>query len=361
MAPSNLRDPHADAGTLVSASSSTAAPRSLRKILTPYATPDARRATIQLLNTALPFFALMAVMFCGLDHHVWVALLLCVPAAAFLVRLFAIQHDCGHGSLFKSRWANDLFGRALGVLTLTPYMFWRRDHAMHHANSGNLHRRGVGDVKTLTVREYLSQSAWRRLLYRLYRHPLVLFGLGPSYQFVLRHRIPIGHPLRQRKMWISILGTNAVLAIMVVATILVVGLGPFVLGYFPVIVGAASVGVWLFYVQHQFEKAYWEAEPRWDFHAAALEGSSFYDLPGMLHWVTGNIGFHHIHHLSSKVPNYRLRDCFEQNPELRTANRLSLRASLRCPRLALWDEDARKMVTFAAVRRVRHDARKPGL
>jgi omega-6 fatty acid desaturase (delta-12 desaturase) len=301
----------------------------------------------QLLNTGLPFLALVAVLFYGAGRCGWAVLPLAVPAAALLVRLFMIQHDCGHGSFFKSRRANDLLGRTLGVLTLTPYAFWRRSHAIHHATSGNLGRRGIGDITTLTVREYLALPAWRRLLYRIYRHPLVLFGVGPTYLFVCRHRIPRGSPFARRQSWASILGTDAAIAAVLFMLVLTVGTRSFLLGYLPMILLASSMGVWLFYIQHQFVDTYWAAEADWDFHTAALQGSSFYDLPGLLHWLTGYIGFHHIHHLSSKVPNYHLRACFEQNPEFREAvKRVTLLDSLRCPRLALWDEEQHALVPF---------------
>jgi acyl-lipid omega-6 desaturase (Delta-12 desaturase) len=331
---------------------STAAPRPWREIIAPYARPSGRHATTQLLNTGLPFLAIMAALFCGLDHGIWATLLLAVPAAAFVVRLFIIQHDCGHHSFFKSRRANDLLGRAIGVFTLTPYNFWRRSHALHHATSGNLDRRGIGDVTTLTVREYLSRPTWRRLVYRLYRHPLVMFGIGPAYQFFIRHRIPTGSPRRQRQNWVSILGTNALLAVVVAIVALTIGFRPLLLGYMPVMLIAASIGVWLFYVQHQFENTYWASDAEWRFDTAALEGCSYYDLPRVLHWVSGHIGLHHLHHLSSKIPNYRLRDCFEQNPEFRQAKRLSLLGSFGCARLAVWDEQERKLVPFRNLRRL---------
>lgn len=325
--------------------------RSWRQVVAPYSKPDTRRGIVQLLNTGLPFLVSMGAMLYGLDRGIGAALLLVPVAAALLVRLFAIQHDCGHGAFFASRWANNWLGRALGVVTLTPYAFWRRRHAVHHATSGNLDQRGIGDVTTVTLREYLSFPTWRRLVYRLYRHPLVMFGIGPAYQFVIRHRVPTGHPLRYRQEWFSVLGTNGAIAAVVVLTAVTLGLKPLLLGYLPVILLASSIGVWLFYVQHQFEDTYWETRPRWTFHAAALEGCSFYDLPRALHWMTGHLGFHHIHHLSSRIPNYRLRECFEQNPELQRAKRLTLRDSLKCPRLALWDEERRKLVPFRKIRR----------
>jgi len=325
--------------------------RSWREIVAPYAKPDTKCAAIQLLNTGLPFLVLAAALLYGVDRYRWAALPLALPAAALLVRMFMFQHDCGHGSFFRSRRANDLLGRTLGVLTLTPYAFWRRNHAIHHATSGNLDRRGIGDVTTLTVGEYLSLPGWRRLLYRIYRHPVVLFGIGSTYLFVIRHRIPRGNPLRHRRSWASILGTNAVIAAIMLVLVLTVGPRSLLLGYLPMILLASSIGVWLFYIQHQFEDAYWEAEADWDFRAAALRGSSFYDLPWILHWLTGSIGFHHIHHLSSKVPNYRLRDCFKENPELQNTKRLGLRESLNCARLALWDEKRRKLISFGEVHR----------
>jgi omega-6 fatty acid desaturase (delta-12 desaturase) len=320
--------------------------RSWQEIVAPYARANLRRAVAQLVNTGLPFLMLMAALMYGARSHPWLTLPLVLPAVFLLVRLFIIQHDCGHGSFFASRRANDLLGRTIGLLTLTPYAFWRKTHALHHANSGNLDRRGDGDITTLTVREYQALPLWRRLLYRAYRHPLVLFGLGPVYFFVICNRIPTGNPLRHRKSWSSILGTNAALAAIIVLIVLTVGTRAFMLAYLPVILLAASTGIWLFYVQHQFEHTYWASAPDWDFHEAALKGSSFYDLPAVLHWLTGYIGFHHIHHVCSKIPNYRLRDCFTQNPEFRNARRLTLLDSLKCLRLALWDEERRLLVSF---------------
>ena len=343
-------DTRANGRATTSTCDSPATGRTWRQIVVDYAKPDTRRGIIQLLNTGLPFLASMGAMLYGLDRGFEAALLLAPVAAALLVRLFAIQHDCGHGSFFASRRANDLLGRTLGVLTLTPYTFWRRRHAVHHATSGNLDHRGVGDVTTVTIREYLSFPAWRRFAYRLYRHPLVMFGIGPAYQFVIRHRVPTGHPRRYRQDWFSVLGTNTAIAAIIILAALTIGLKPLLLSYLPVILLAASIGVWLFYVQHQFEDAYWERRPHWTFHAAALEGCSFYDLPRVLHWVTGHIGFHHIHHMSSKIPNYRLRECYEQNPEFHKAKRLTLLESLKCPRLALWDEERRKLVPFRKIR-----------
>jgi omega-6 fatty acid desaturase (delta-12 desaturase) len=232
------------------------------------------------------------------------------------------------------------------VLTLMPYGAWRRDHAIHHATSGHLGRRGMGDVTTLTVAEYRARSAWQRLLYRLYRHPAVLFGIGPAYVLLVRYRFPFGNRLGDPRAWLSILGTNAAAA--AAAAVLAVFIGPIELlaGWGTVMLLASAIGVWFFYVQHQFEDTYWRQAADWDFHAAAVEGSSFYDLPGLLNWLTASIGFHHIHHLASKIPNYRLRTCFKENPELRRAKRLTLWTSLKSVRLALWDEERGKLVSF---------------
>lgn len=323
--------------------SSDSISRPWRESIAAYARPDGRRALIQLLITALPFLGLMILGILVAEGSPWAALLLSVPLAALLVRLFMIQHDCGHGSFFKRRWANDQTGRLIGVLTLTPYGFWRRRHALHHASSGHLDRRGVGDVTTMTRREYLASSRWRRSLYRFYRHPLIMFGLGPIYLFGIRHRIPTGSNWR---CWASVLGTNAAIAGLIAGLVQVGGLAPFLWVYVPTVLLAATAGVWLFYIQHQFEQTYWENGEIWDFHAAALQGCSFYDLPRPLHWVTCHIGLHHIHHLSSKIPNYRLRECFEQTPSLQSVRRIGLRESLRCARLAVWDEERKRLVSF---------------
>ncbi len=330
--------------------------RPLRELVLPYAQPDGWRGTLQLLNTALPYLAIMTAMLVGLAYHVWAALFAILPAALFLVRLFMIQHDCGHGSFFRSRWANNLIGHLLGVLTLTPYVDWRRCHAAHHAGAGNLERRGIGDISTMTVREYLQRSWLQRFGYRLYRHPLVLFGVGPGYQFLLRHRVPTAS-MRRWSNWLSVMGTNIGVAAIVAATILAIGLSPVLLVYLPVVLLAATIGIWMFYVQHQFEETYWETERSWNFDAAALAGSSYYDLPRFLHWLTANIGFHHIHHLSSKIPNYRLSECFRENPPLWDAKRLTIWQSLKCLRLALWDEESRRLVPFAELRKRRAAAR----
>jgi omega-6 fatty acid desaturase (delta-12 desaturase) len=324
--------------------------RALPQLLARYREPDSARGAFELVITAVPFLVIWALIQNALDHGYWLGLLLEVPAAGLLVRLFMIQHDCGHGSFFRSRIANDWVGRAIGVVTLTPYDYWRHNHARHHANSGNLDHRGLGDIDTLTVREFLAQSRWRRILYRLYRHPMVMFGVGPTYLFVLKHRLPVGMMRGGWKPWLSTMGTNAAIAALVAAVIWLVGYGPFLLVHLPITVLAASIGVWLFYVQHQFEDTYWSHDEDWSFHEAALHGSSHYHLPVVLRWFTANIGIHHIHHLSSRIPCYRLPDVLRDHPQLAGVGRMSLLQSLRSVPLVLWDEERLQLVSFADVR-----------
>ena len=235
-------------------------------------------------------------------------------------------------------------------MTLTPYDLWRRTHAVHHATSGNLERRGIGDVDTLTVREYQSRSFWQRLGYRLYRHPLVMFGLGPAYLFFLQQRVPVGLMRAGWAPWSSTMVTNAAIALVAGLLIYLVGLGPFLLIHLPIMLLGASIGVWLFYVQHQFEHTFWEHETNWNLHEAALFGSSHYDLPQPLRWFTANIGVHHVHHLCSRIPFYRLPLVLRNHPELVGVGRLTLWQSFPCVRLVLWDEAARRLISFRDLR-----------
>ncbi|MGB8044051.1 MAG: fatty acid desaturase, partial [Pseudolabrys sp.] len=261
-----------------------------------------------------------------------------------------IQHDCGHGAFFPKKWANDWVGRVIGVLTLTPYDFWRRTHAIHHATAGNLDRRGIGDVDTLTVREYFARSRWGRLKYRLYRHPLVMFGIGPAYLFLLQHRLPVGMMRGGWQPWISTQVTNAAIALIAAGLIWLIGIKAFFLVHLPITVLAGVFGVWLFYVQHQFEDTFWNESRGWDLHEAALHGSSHYDLPLPLRWFTANIGIHHVHHLHSRIPYYRLPRVLRDHPELREIGRLTLFQSFRCVRLVLWDEVQQRLVSFRDAR-----------
>ncbi len=289
----------------------------------------------------------------------WLSLPLAIPAGGFLVRLFMIQHDCGHGSFFRERAANDWVGRVLGVFTFTPYDFWQRTHAMHHAGSGNLDRRGFGDIDTLTVSEYLALSRWGKLRYRIYRHPAVMFGVGPAYLFLLRHRLPIGLMRSGWRPWVSTMATNAAIALIVAVLIWFIGLKALLLIHVPVLLTAASIGVWLFYVQHQFEGTTWSHDREWNMHEAALHGSSYYALPLPLRWITANIGVHHVHHLSSKIPYYRLQRVMNEHPQLREISRLTMWQSLRSIPLVLWDENRRRLISFREMRRARAEANFP--
>jgi acyl-lipid omega-6 desaturase (Delta-12 desaturase) len=283
----------------------------------------------------------------------WLTWLIALPVSGLLTRLFIIQHDCGHGSFFRSSKANNAVGFALGVVTLTPYQYWRRTHAIHHATSGDLDHRELGDIDTLTVDEYLALSRWGRLRYRLYRNTFVLLVLGPLYVFVLKQRLPLDAPRAWRREWASVMWTNVALAAVVVGLWQLLGLWTLLAVYLPIQVLSGAAGVWLFYVQHQFEDTYWEHHPEWDFHRAGIEGSSYFDLPRVLHWFTGNIGYHHVHHLSSRIPNYELRRCLEENPELQHVTRLTLASSLKCARLKLWDERSRRLIGFRELRESR--------
>jgi omega-6 fatty acid desaturase (delta-12 desaturase) len=325
--------------------------RTWTKILSRYRAPSRSRSIVELAITALPLVVLWAAAWFAYSLGFWWAsLLTAIPAGGFLVRLFMIQHDCGHGAFFPHRWANDWVGRAIGVLTMTPYDFWRRTHAIHHATAGNLDRRGIGDVGTMTVREYLARSRWGRLKYRLYRHPLVLFGLGPAYLFMLQHRLPVGLMRGGWRPWLSTQATNAAIAIIAVALIWLIGVKAFFLVHLPIMLVAASVGVWLFYIQHQFEDTLWADDRNWNLHEAALHGSSYYDLPMILRWFTANIGAHHIHHLCSRIPCYRLPRALRDYPELRGVGRLTLLQSFRCVHLVLWDERQHRLVSFRDIR-----------
>ena len=317
--------------------------------LAPYRERSDWIALRQLAETLVPFAALLWLMLRAYAWSPWATYALLPLTSLFLVRVFVLQHDCGHGSFFRTRWANEVVGSLLGVLTFTPYHYWKRTHAIHHATSGNLDRREFGDIDTLTVAEYRALSPLRRLGYRFYRHPFVFLVIGAIYQFVLKHRLPLDAPWSWRREWGSVIFTNVGIAAMVVGIGSSFGYSMVPLVLLPVNVLAAVGGIWLFYVQHQFRDSYWRHVPEWDFHTACLSGSSYYDLPAPLHWMTANISIHHLHHLASKIPNYRLQQAFREVPELQKVKRLSLRESLSCARLKLWDEERQEMVGWDAV------------
>jgi omega-6 fatty acid desaturase (delta-12 desaturase) len=314
----------------------------LREILNGYRASSRLRSIVEVVITALPFVALWAAAWLTFWlGYPWASLLVAVPAAGFPVRLFLIQHDCGHGAFFSDRRANDWIGRVIGVITLTPYDLWRRTHAIHHATSGNLDRRGIGDVDTLTVRAYRARSRWGRLKYRLYRHPLVILGIGPAYLFFLQHRLPVGLMRAGWQPWLSTMTTNLAIALTVAALAWLIGIKALLFVHLPIMMLAATIGVWLFYVQHQFEHTTWDEAGEWDLHKAALYGSSHYDLPRWLAWLTANIGVHHV-----RIPYYRLQNVLRDHPEFRAVSRVTLRESLGCMHLVLWDETQRRLVTF---------------
>jgi omega-6 fatty acid desaturase (delta-12 desaturase) len=288
-------------------------------------------------------------MYFSLEVSYWVTLAMALPAAGFLARIFIIQHDCGHGSFFKSTRANDRLGFLCGILTMTPYKHWRQSHAIHHRSSANLGKRGIGGIGTLTVNEYRERSLWKRLCYRVYRHPLVLFGVTPFFNFVVAQRFMFTK--YSRKEWASLHWTNLVLGSLAILLILTIGPKAMLAVYVPVIALASSIGTWLFYVQHQYEHTYWVQDEGWDYTSAALRGSSYYKLPGVLRWFTGNIGYHHVHHLSPRIPNYSLKRCHEENPVFQQATVLTLASSLRTASLRLWDEETGRMVGFESIDR----------
>ena len=332
-------------------------PKTWREIVAPYQEPDLKRSVIQASTTLIPFFAMLYVMYRSLAYPYWVTLLLALPTAGLMVRTFIIMHDCGHGSYFPSRKVNDFIGFITGVLTLTPYVQWRRDHAIHHANSGDLEHRGHGDVYTLTVREYLAADKWTRLKYRLYRNPLVMFGLGPLHLAIGQRRRPPSTATGKKEI-MSVRATNLALALgIAVAWYLTGSLLAVLQIYVPVFMIAGAAGIWLFYVQHQFEDTYWEPHHDWDYTTAAMHGSSYYKLPKILQWFTGNIGLHHVHHLNPRIPNYNLQRCHDENSIFHNVTVLTIADSIRTIRLKLWDEESRRMVGYDHLKRMKQENR----
>lgn len=318
-----------------------------------------QHAMFQLASTLTLFLATVFIMWAGLSYTYWIAAILMLPAAGLLVRLFVIQHDCGHDSFFSSRAANTFTGRLLSVLTFTPYDCWRQTHNLHHAGSGNLDQRSAGSIDTLTVREYQDLSKANKLWYRLYRNPFIMIFFGAPYYNLIGQRffapkeLPFNTSYRSvsfKRIWKSVMSLNLALLLFYGALGMLFGFKALLVIVLPVVVITSWIGCWLFFIQHQYETTYWEKSDDWDFSDAALQGSSYYVLPPVLQWFTGNIGLHHIHHLCAKVPNYRLQECLDDSPALKQMNRMTLRQSLECAFLALWDEDRRKMVTFADVR-----------
>jgi len=317
-------------------------------VLDRYARPRLNRSLLDLGTSVVPYLVLLAAMFFALRVSVLLWLALVVPTSGFLIRVFIVFHDCAHGSFLRSRRANNVLGALIGLLVWLPFRCWQHEHAVHHATAGDLDRRGVGDIRTLTVSEYNALSVVRRLAYRLFRNPAVMFGLGWLLVLVLKPRfVPRGARPRIRN---SVLGTNLVLALIVGALCFLLGWPVYLLLQGPVFLVAGAVGIWLFYVQHQFEDTYWQTHANWRYDHAALAGSSYLRLPRLLQFFTGNIGFHHVHHLSVGIPNYNLQEAHEKNERLQAVPELTLREGLSATRLKLWDERSGRLVTFRDAR-----------
>ncbi|HGY10043.1 MAG TPA: fatty acid desaturase [Oceanithermus profundus] len=317
----------------------------------PFAQPATWRSLMQVATSYLPFLALWYAAYRALEVHWGLTLVLDLAAALFLVRIFILQHDAGHGSFFKSSRANDALGFVSGVLTLTPYGHWRHSHARHHATSGNLDKRGVGDIYTMTTEEYLAATPWQRFSYRVYRNPFVMFLIGPVWVFMLSYRLPLGYGSDKPKVRASVWWTNLALAGLIFAIFYFFGWKAFLLVYLPVQYFAAMLGIFLFYVQHQFEDAYWEPDPRWEYLKAAMEGSTYLKLPRLLQWLTGNIGLHHVHHLAPKIPNYRLQEAHDQIELMKVAPTVTLADAFRIAfaDLHLFDPKRDRLVGFRDV------------
>ncbi|HNT24847.1 MAG TPA: fatty acid desaturase [Anaerolineales bacterium] len=327
---------------------SSSVDKSWLKGLKQYEAPTPGRSAWQIANSVIPYIALFYLAYRSLEISYWLTLLLATLAAGFMVRIFIIFHDCCHGSFTKSQRANRIIGTITGIITFTPYDQWKHSHAVHHATAGDLDRRGVGDVYTMTADEYLALPPIKRLGYRLYRFPLVMFGLGSTFVFLIGHRF--WHPKASPRERMSVIWTNlALLGIFIVMSLLI-GWREYILVQFPILFFAAAAGVWLFYVQHQFESVYWERHERWDFIQAATLGASYYKLPPLLQWFTGNIGFHHIHHLNPRIPNYLLEKCQRETPRFQEIRPITLQSSLKCLGLRLWDEKEHKLVGFGALK-----------
>jgi omega-6 fatty acid desaturase (delta-12 desaturase) len=318
--------------------------RSWEKIIMKYNHPDLRKSIWQISNSFIPYVLMWFVMYQSLRYPYWVTLLLSLLACGFLIRLFIIFHDCGHGSFFKSAKANYFVGAICGILAFTPYKKWHYQHRVHHATSGNLDKRGIGDVWTLTVDEYMHLSKWKRIVYKSFRNPYVMFTVGPIVVVFLQNRLTHKGMTREERM--NIYATNIILLVMAVGISLLIGVKAYLLIQMPIILISHSIGLWLFYVQHQFEEVSWERGTEWDYKNAAIQGSSFLKMPVVFQWFTGNIGYHHVHHLSPKIPNYYLARCHAENELFKGVKPVVLFSTFKTLRLGLWDEARRQMVTF---------------
>lgn len=321
---------------------------SWRTMIAKYQKSDVRRSIWQIIDSFGPYFILLVVMYLSLDYSYWITLALAIPAAGFQVRTFIIFHDCTHGSFFASQRANDLLGIVAGLFTLTPYHEWRHNHNIHHATGSDLDHRGIGDVWMLTVKEYLALPWYGRLWYRIYRNPIGMLVIGPLAMFIVAHRFPSVHSGPREKRSVHL--TSAALVLITAGMSYLIGFVPFISVMLPTLWIAGMFGLWLFYVQHQFDETYWEHHEEWDFLESALKGSSFYKLPKVLQFFSGNIGFHHIHHLSPRIPNYRLNTVQNEVPLFHSVKPVTFFSSLRFLVLRLWDEEQHKLVGFRTIR-----------
>jgi omega-6 fatty acid desaturase (delta-12 desaturase) len=321
--------------------------RSWVKVVLKYNRPDLKKSIWQITNSVIPYIIMWYLMYRSLQYSYWITLLLALVASGFLIRIFIIFHDCGHRSFFKSKWANTTIGIIMGILAFTPYHKWHNQHRIHHATSGNLDKRGVGDVWTLTVEEYTKSSRWNRFIYRTFRNPFVMFTLGPVLVVMVQNRITNKKLTRSEKR--NIYFTNLMVLCIAVSLSLLIGLKAYLLIQVPVILISHSLGIWLFYIQHQFDDVYWERENKWDYKISAIKGSSFLKLPPVLQWFTGNIGFHHVHHLSSRIPNYYLEKCHDENAIFKNVRPIVFFSTFKTLTLSLWDEATRRMVSFRKV------------
>lgn len=316
----------------------------LKKEVAPYERTELKASVIQMVNTLIPLFVLWYLAYASLSVSYWLTLPITLVASGFVIRTFIIFHDCCHGSFFKNKKANNIVGTLTGVISLTPYMQWKYSHSMHHASSGNLDKRGIGDIWMMTVTEYNESPWYTKLYYRVYRNPIILFGIGPIAVFLLQYRF--NRRGAKRKERLNTYLTNLLIVTVYALLILAIGWKAFLLVQVPIFYFASMLGIWLFYVQHTFEDSYFENEEEWSYIQAAVEGSSYYKLPKPLQWITGNIGFHHVHHLSPRVPNYHLEEAHNATPPLQEATTITVIESFKAMRFRLWNEEMKKFVTF---------------
>jgi omega-6 fatty acid desaturase (delta-12 desaturase) len=323
---------------------------SWQQVVAKYQNPSRQRSLWQVANTLTPYLILLVLMYVTLSYSYWLTLALAIPAGGLLTRIFIIFHDCGHGSFFKSQRANNFLGTICGLLVFTPYYQWRFEHAVHHATSGDLDRRGTGDIVTLTVSEYLQLTRWGRLKYRLYRSPIVLLGFGPWFTFLISQRFV--NPISRKRERFSVYFANLFILALLVVMAATIGVKAFLMIQLPVAFVGGLGGIWMFYIQHQFEGTYWERHGDWDYATAAIRGSSYFKLPKVLQWFTGNIGLHHIHHLSSRIPNYALQQCMDENPQFQDVTTITLWSSMKSLRLHLWDEEQGQLIGFRHLKKL---------